>query len=620
VKLGAKIALGFGSLLTIAALLGTMAIWNMNAVKQTATVLAHQNVPSVQVANEVERDSLETMYATRGYAYTEDAQFLEQARRNYAQVQKALQAAQDHAATYQIATLKENAQRAQAHATEYQRLMNDTVAKTEAMARNKAASLQAADLYMKTCYDYVAAQYNTLATTVAAIGTPAAKDPELLKTVLHDRIRKIGLANEIIDLGNAIRRGTWQAIATRDPQLFQETEKQFDAVNAKLDELRSITKQPVNLKQLDAARAAGKAYLECMENFLTNWFAREELNTKRRLAADGVLQAARTTATTALAQTADSSTAAATSLARAALTMIIGLSAGVGVGIALAITISRGITRSVTRISTTLAAGSQQTRAAAGQVSSSSQSLAHGASEQAAALEETASALAEMSAMTRKNAATAQQAANLSHEAQNSAAKGNDAMNKMSTAINDIQQSAAQTAKIIKVIDEIAFQTNLLALNAAVEAARAGEAGKGFAVVAEEVRNLARRSAEAAKHTAALIEESVNNAKNGVTIAVEVGKNLAEITTAATQVNGLVGEIAAASREQSQGIAQVNTAVAQMDKVTQSNAASAEESASAAQELSRQSVQLGEMVAELVALVSSAGQSQTIEPCPAKHL
>jgi methyl-accepting chemotaxis protein len=280
-------------------------------------------------------------------------------------------------------------------------------------------------------------------------------------------------------------------------------------------------------------------------------------------------------------------------------------------GSSLAFLIVRSTARILGMIAGNLATGSEQTSSAAGQVSASSQSLAQGASEQAAALEETTSALEEMSSMTKKNAETAQQAAALSNEAQKSAAKGNDAMQSMSAAINDIQKSASETAKIIKVIDEIAFQTNLLALNAAVEAARAGEAGKGFAVVAEEVRNLAMRSAEAAKNTASMIEESVNNAKNGVTIAVDVAKTLEEITTAATRVNALVGEIAAASKEQSTGIEQVNTAVGQMDKVTQSNAASAEESAAAAEELSSQAVQLNDMVAQLSQLVGNKSAGST---------
>ncbi|HEX2971423.1 MAG TPA: methyl-accepting chemotaxis protein [Tepidisphaeraceae bacterium] len=285
---------------------------------------------------------------------------------------------------------------------------------------------------------------------------------------------------------------------------------------------------------------------------------------------------------------------------------VVGVIAAILAGVTVALLIVRGVNRILTHLANTLGEGSQQVASAASQVSGASQMLAQGASEQAAALEETTSSMEEMSSMTKKNTQTAQQASSLSAETKKAADRGNEAMGKMSAAINDIQKSAGETAKIIKVIDEIAFQTNLLALNAAVEAARAGEAGKGFAVVAEEVRNLAMRSAEAAKNTSALIEESVNNAKNGVSISGEVGKMLEEITAAATKVNSLVGEIAAASEEQAKGIEQVNTAVGQMDKVTQSSAANAEESASASEELAAQAEQMQGVVQELIALVSGA--------------
>jgi len=296
--------------------------------------------------------------------------------------------------------------------------------------------------------------------------------------------------------------------------------------------------------------------------------------------------------------------------------IMIGIGAALLSGIAIAFFIVRSTNRVLMRIASTLGDGSTQVASASGQVAGSSQSLAQGASEQAAALEESTSALEEMASMTRKNAETAQHARTLSSETQAAAAKGNEAMGKMSAAIDDIQKSAGETAKIIKVIDEIAFQTNLLALNAAVEAARAGEAGKGFAVVAEEVRNLAMRSAEAAKNTSSLIDGSVQNARNGVAIVGEVGNTLREITGAAEKVNNLVGEIAAASHEQSQGIGQVNQAVSQMDKVTQQAAANAEESAAAAEELSGQAEQLQIVVKELISLVGGASAANASAATP----
>ena len=273
------------------------------------------------------------------------------------------------------------------------------------------------------------------------------------------------------------------------------------------------------------------------------------------------------------------------------------------VSLVLTFVLARSVVTPVRKIVEKLISGAEQVASASGLVASASQSLAEGSTEQAASLEETSSSLEEMTSMTKQSAANAQQANSLSMRAQNAAEEGSSSMEKMRSAINDIQASASETAKIIKVIDEIAFQTNLLALNAAVEAARAGEAGKGFAVVAEEVRNLAKRSAEAARNTSDLIEGSVRNAHNGVEITGEVGKSLGDIVNNITQTSSLVSEIAAAADEQAQGIGQINTAISQMDQVTQANAANAEESASASGELNSQAEQMTSIVGELRLIV-----------------
>ena len=288
------------------------------------------------------------------------------------------------------------------------------------------------------------------------------------------------------------------------------------------------------------------------------------------------------------------------------------------IGGAMAFAVIRSLSRELHGLSGTLDDASSQVAAAAGQVSTSSQSLAEGASEQAASLEETSSSLEEITSMAKRNEENALQAKELSRQTRAAADSGSADMNEMKGAMDAIKVSSNEISKIVKTIDEIAFQTNILALNAAVEAARAGEAGSGFAVVAEEVRNLAQRCAQSAKETAGKIEDSVVKSENGVRISGKVAVSLDEIVEKASKVDTLIAEIAHASQEQTQGIGQVNGAVSQMDKVTQSNAGSAEETAAAAEELNAQAAVMKDSVHNLLVLIDGKNGQRALSGSPSQ--
>lgn len=277
--------------------------------------------------------------------------------------------------------------------------------------------------------------------------------------------------------------------------------------------------------------------------------------------------------------------------------------AAIAFGCFLAIIVVRGINGELRDSMGRLAAGSSQVASAASQVSSSSQSLAQSASEQAASLEQTSATSEEISAMATKNSENMHAAAGLAQQSHEKFQLTNRSLDGMVKAIGEIGDSSGKISRIIKVIDEIAFQTNILALNAAVEAARAGEAGMGFAVVADEVRSLAHRCAQAAKETATLIEDSIHKSAEGKAKVDEVANAIHAITAESESVQTLIDEVNQGSAEQSRGVQQISKAIAQMERVTQSTAASAEEGASASEELTAQSAALHEISVQLSQLV-----------------
>jgi methyl-accepting chemotaxis protein/methyl-accepting chemotaxis protein-1 (serine sensor receptor) len=299
------------------------------------------------------------------------------------------------------------------------------------------------------------------------------------------------------------------------------------------------------------------------------------------------------------------------------VTVCIGISLLIG---AIILWVVRLVNRSLRNAAAELGAGAEQVASAASQVASSSQSLAQGASEQAASLEETSASSEEINSMSRKNSENSRGAADLVTQSQQKFVLTNRALEEMVAAMAEINTQSAKIAKIIKVIDEIAFQTNILALNAAVEAARAGEAGMGFAVVADEVRNLAQRCAQAAKDTSSLIEESIAKSNDGKAKVDQAAVAIRTITEESAKIRTLVDEVSVGSDEQARGIEQIGKAIAQMEQVTQKTAANAEESAAAAEELTAQSEALKETVERLTAMVDAQRAAAAHEASAAKRL
>ena len=601
--LGKKITCGFGALIVISALLGVQAIFTMKSAQSTAQTLATEYVPETQIATDLGNAVSDVQLAVRSYGLTADASYVESARKALGEVHKHEQAGQRHSDAHtELAQLREHLKELAPALKEYEDLLAQTEAKNKDILASRDTLNKSAAAFLANVEKLIAGQ-NTKLEKEISTSVEASK--------LQERRQKLMLAAAIRGEGNAARVAVFKSQALRDPKIIEEGLKAFEVIDKSFEQLLGLLQNQEDIAEVKSVQTDAQTYRDTMKKIMADDLALVEIAKKRLVLAQTVQQLVDETQVAGLKRTVEAATTSSHRLAASSLTLIIGLIIGLAVGVVLAITIIRSTTKVLTNLADHLYEGAEQTVSAASQVSSASQSLAEGASEQAASLEETSSSLEEMASMSKSNAEQTEKCRGWMSEAHVVVGNIDKLLNETAVSIQETKRSSEATGKVVKTIEEIAFQTNILALNAAVEAARAGEAGMGFAVVADEVRNLAQRCAQAAKETSVLIENAAAAARNGSELTVSTQEEFKKTIECATKVGKGIDEIAAAVKEQTQGIAQINIAVSQMDKVTQSNAASAEESASAAEELNAQAESLKGSVADLLKMVNGQDTVRT---------
>ena len=636
-KLGLKMALGFGLVIALVITIGTIGIINMLQIQADSVSLDEEYIPQVDIAARTLNYSYEIMYAMRAYGFNFDESFYTSSVQDMQTLEGVIQEGEQLGNQHpNLVAMAEGAAAAKVAAATYKGMMTQTKTTVDSVERVRTALDQAATAFVSNTGAYLESVTTSQTNEIRAGATTA----DLLR-----RVEMVILANDILDLGNEVRIANFRAQALRDYDILERAISRFPEMYTIIDRLLQLTRQQININQLNVVRSAAEAYRTQLQAALVEFRTLDRLAVDRQNTGTEVLDVALALADRGLSETGDIATMAVERVTNAVMIMLIGVIIALVMAVIIAIFLTRMITSALlkgvvfakalaegdmtqtlevdqkdelgqlatalkdmaSRVSAVVRevqTGAQSVGQGSNEMSFSAQQVAEGATEQAASTEEVSSSMEEMGANIRQNAENAAQTNSLSQKVAKSAEEGGQAVTETVAAMKEIAQK-------ISIIEEIARNTNLLALNAAIEAARAGEQGRGFAVVASEVRKLAERSQKAAGEISELSMRSVSVAEKAGTLITEM---LPDINRTAE----LVQEISVASREQDSGADQINRALSQLDQVIQQNASFSEEMAATAEGLASQADQLQQAIAFFK--VKQGGQgAQKMLPGPSEN-